>query len=64
VYLSISVNANFEIAEVFPNTVDDSNLEYITIKNNYEETKSLSGFILEDTSGKQFTFGQDDIIEP
>ncbi|NDK09455.1 lamin tail domain-containing protein [Candidatus Gracilibacteria bacterium] len=62
-YFCISANASFEIAEVFPNTLDDKNLEYVTIKNNYQESKSLSGYTLEDISGKQYIFGAEDILE-
>ncbi|MDA9128977.1 hypothetical protein N9J72_00675 [Candidatus Gracilibacteria bacterium] len=38
----------FEIVEVFPNTIDDKNLEYITVKNTSEEVQSFSGYILAD----------------
>ncbi len=59
---SVSANALFEISEVFPNTTDDKNLEYITLKNNYTETRSLSWYVLEDTAGKQYLFWSEDIL--
>lgn len=48
--------ASFEIAEVMPNTSDDSNLEYITLKNIQHTPQSLSGYTLKDASGKVYTF--------
>ncbi len=48
--------ASFEIAEVMPNTSDDINFEYITLKNISSSSQSLSGYMLEDASGKRYTF--------
>lgn len=48
--------ASFEIAEVMPNTADDSSLEYITLKNLQHTPQSLSGYTLQDASGKAYTF--------
>lgn len=49
--------------EVMPNTIDDKNLEYFTIKNTSYGVKSLSGFILSDRSEKIYTF-LDEILHP
>lgn len=46
----------FEIAEVLPNTNDDTNLEYITLKNLKNTPQTLSGYTLQDASGKTYTF--------
>lgn len=53
---------SFQIVEVFPNTLDDKNLEYITIQNTSENTQSLSGYILSDASHKQYIFS-DEILD-
>jgi len=39
-----------------PNTTDDTNLEYISLKNISDVEQTLSGYILEDASGKQYIF--------
>jgi hypothetical protein len=39
---------NFQIVELFPNTTDDKNLEYIVIQNISQVSLSLSGYILSD----------------
>ena len=39
-----------------PNTIDDSQLEYVTIKNLKTTPLSLSGFVLQDAQGKIYTF--------
>jgi len=41
-------HGNFQIVEVFPNTIDDKNLEYIVIQNISQQPQTLSGFILSD----------------
>lgn len=53
---------NFQIVEVFPNTIDDKNLEYITIQNISQKSLSLSGYILSDTS-KDYNIQTDLILE-
>jgi len=48
-------SADFRIIEVFPNTTDDSELEYIKIQNISSWALNLSGFIIEDLK-KQYIF--------
>lgn len=54
--------SDFQIVEVFPNTVDDKNLEYIIVENTSSETLSLSGFTLSDKS-KDYFITTDEILE-
>jgi hypothetical protein len=61
--LYLSGNAFFEIVEVMPNTSDDKNLEYITLKNTSDTVQSLSGYILADKK-KEYLFIDDTFIEP
>jgi len=49
-----NVSANFIISEVFPNTIDDKNLEYIEVTNIWGEVSSLSWFSLSDASEKEY----------
>jgi hypothetical protein len=58
-----SFAGDFKIVEVMPNTINDKNLEYFTIKNTSYGVKSLSGFILSDRSEKIYTF-LDEILHP
>ncbi len=62
-FLTPRVYGFFEIAEVFPNTLDDKNLEYVTLKNISESEKSLSGYTLADKS-KSYTFIEDLLVQP
>ena len=53
-----NTQAFFEIVEVFPNTVDDKNLEYIVLKNISLERQSLAGYILADKK-KEYHISED-----
>jgi len=55
--------SSFQIVEVFPNTIDDKNLEYIVIKNTSTGSLSLSWFILGDKS-KEYIIQDDESISP
>ena len=46
----------FEITEVMPNTVDDKNLEYVSVYNNSDISQNLQGYYIEDTSWKTYIF--------
>ncbi len=48
--------ARMVFSSLFPYTVDDTNLEYIEIRNTGCDTVSLSWYILEDASGKKYIF--------
>lgn len=48
--------ARVVISSLFPYTIDDTNLEYIEIRNTGCENLSLSWYILEDASGKKYIF--------
>ena len=63
-YFSLVLQAQglFEIVEVFPNTLDDKNLEYIILKNVSEESKSLSGYILADKR-KEYYISKDIFLD-
>jgi hypothetical protein len=50
------VFAEIFFSEIFPNTIDDANLEYIELYNSWSIEKSLSWFILKDKSDKQYQF--------
>ncbi len=56
-------SAQIIISEVFPNTIDDKNLEYIKIKNFWNDTIFLNNWYLKDKSGKKYFFSQDEKIE-
>jgi hypothetical protein len=45
-----------------PNTLDDKNLEYITLKNISDSSQSLSGYTLADKS-KSYTFSDDIFLQ-
>lgn len=49
-------SADFSISEVFPNTNDDKNLEYIQIKNQSEQEENLYWYYIEDASKKRYEF--------
>lgn len=53
-----------EIYEIFPNTIDDTNLEYIELRNTGCSDADISGYILEDASKKQYIFPASSIISP
>jgi len=62
-YSSLCSAADFKIVELMPNTQDDKNLEYITVKNISDTSRSLSWFTLSDLAGKKYIFW-DEILEP
>ncbi len=52
----LSVKADLFISELFPNTYDDANLEYIELYNSWSTIIDLTWYILKDKSGKQYSF--------
>ena len=58
----VNTQAFFEIVEVFPNTIDDTNLEYIILKNISDESKSLSGYTLADKK-KEYLMTEDILLK-
>ena len=54
--------ADLLFSEIFPNTVDDTNMEYIELYNSWNQVESLEWFILKDKSWKEFVFWADDNI--
>jgi hypothetical protein len=50
------VFAQILFSEIFPNTDDDVNLEYIELYNSWSFSQSLSWYILKDKAQKEFTF--------
>ena len=58
-----SVWANLFISEIYPNTIDDANLEYIELYNSWSSNLSLSWYILKDKSEKEYVFWTWDFIE-
>ncbi len=55
--------ANISFSEIFPNTTDDKNLEYVVFLNEWNTEQSLSWFILSDKSAKEYIFLESDIIQ-
>lgn len=55
--------ASVSFIEILPNTTDDTNLEYIDIVNTGCDPVALSGYILEDASGRQH-FIADETLAP
>lgn len=55
--------ARVVFVSLFPNTIDDAKLEYIEFRNTGCESMSLSGYTLEDASGKKYIFSSGAIIE-
>ena len=53
-----------EIYEIFPNTIDDTNLEYIELRNTGCNDIDIGWYILEDASAKQYIFPALSIISP
>ena len=45
-----------EFVQIFPDTIDDTNLEYIELRNTDCEDRDIGGYILEDASSKQYIF--------
>lgn len=62
-YWFVWVQAWFNIVELMPNTIDDSNLEYIVILNNSDLSESLEWYYLQDASWKKYTFLWDEVLE-
>ena len=61
-FFPITLWGKVEIYELFPNTIDDTNLEYMDIKNTGCSDIDISGYILEDASAKQYIFPASTII--
>lgn len=61
-YLFSNVFSSFFIIEIFPNTPDDKNLEFISIYNSWVLENSLSGFYLEDKSEKKYYFWSGEVF--
>jgi len=51
------------ISEVFPNTTDDKNLEYIEIINTWEEDVDISWYYLQDKSEKKYVFPDEEVLK-
>ncbi len=62
-FIPLFVFADIRIVSIFPNTVDDANLEYIDIRNTGCSSIDIGSYILEDASGKQYIFPSPTIIE-
>lgn len=60
--LFYQVSASIFISEIFPNTIDDTNLEYIELKNIWDTDIYLSWYTLKDKSEKEYIFWPDDIL--
>ncbi len=52
----IETSASIEISGVFPNTVDDTNLEWLELHNTDCEGVDITGYSISDLSGKRYTF--------
>ena len=59
---SISLSAGVEFFEIFPNTTDDANMEYVTFRNTTCHDIDLSNAIFEDASHKEYVFPVGTII--
>jgi len=59
-----STYANIFFSEIFPNTVDDKNLEYVELYNSLDTEESLSWFILSDKSWKEYIFSNSEVLQP
>lgn len=53
---------NIEFYEIFPNTIDDTNLEYVVLRNTWCDTISLDGLSLSDASWKYYYFPSDSTV--
>ena len=58
-----SVSAELFISEVFPNTIDDKNLEYIELINTWETEIDISGYAFADKSEKRYIFPEELFID-
>lgn len=54
--------ADIQIIEIFPNTVDDKNLEYVEIRNTGCESVDIWGYMLEDALPKIYTVPSSTIL--
>jgi len=61
-FLSTQSYGSFQIVEVFPNTIDDKNLEYVIVQNISGEAQSLSGYTLSDKV-KGYIISTDEILD-
>ncbi len=52
----IETSASIEISGVFPNTVDDTNLEWLELHNTECERVDITQYSISDLSGKKYTF--------
>lgn len=52
----LSLFGQVEFYQIFPDTLDDTNLEYIELRNTGCESLDIGGYILEDASSKQYVF--------
>lgn len=59
IFFAKNVFWDLVIYEVMPNTDNDSEKEYITIKNNWDSWKNLQDYILSDKIWKEFIFEND-----
>ncbi len=58
----VTLFGQVEFFQIFPNTIDDTNLEYIELRNTSCETLDIGWYILEDASTKQYIFPNPTII--
>ncbi len=60
-FLSFSNSfAKIVISEIFPNTIDDKNLEYVKLKNIWNNEVFLKNWYLQDKSWKKYIFGNEE----
>ena len=62
-FLFNQVFAEILFSQIFSNTSDDKNLEYVELYNSWNLDKSLSWYILKDKSKKKFIFWSWEILE-
>ena len=62
-FLFNNVLASLFISELYPNTLDDKNLEYIELTNSLSSNMSLSWFYLQDKSEKKYIFWSWNILK-
>ena len=56
--------AGVEFWKIFPNTVDDANMEYVEFRNTSCEEVDISGYILSDASGKEYILPSSSKVAP
>ena len=56
VLMPLRLWAGVEFWKIFPNTVDDANMEYVEFRNTSCEEVDISGYTLSDASGKGYIF--------